>query len=87
MGTKLNPMKQAYLLLTAITKDDNDVKVYIRHDQISTMHTEDGYTQIQYTNRESGMRVRESLQDILRMLESPVITIAGGKVKLELHKH
>jgi len=81
-------MKQAYLKLTAVSnKDDSKVPVFIRHDIIGSMHEEDGYTLIMYAYN-GGVKVTESLADILRMLESLVVNLqSNGTIEVDINKH
>jgi len=80
-------MRQAYLKLTAISNNDNSqVTAFIRHDIIGSMHEENGHTLIMYVNV-GGVKVVESIKDILRMLESPVISLNGDEIDIETNKH
>ncbi len=80
-------MKQAYLKLTAISNSDGDtVDAYIRHDLIGIMHVENGLTVVMHGTN-GGVKVKESIQDILRMLESPAIQMMGDQVDVQINRH
>lgn len=81
-------MRQAYLKLQAINnKDGSVIDVYIRHDVICNMHQESDGTYISKIDG-SGVKVTNMVEDILIMLESPVIEmLPDHTVHIIPHKH